>query len=159
MSGEPLIILLVEDNQDHAELVRRNLDDVPWPVRLVHLEDGEAALRYLRGTGTPRDRQFDHLPHVILLDLRLPRIDGLEVLRVVKGSPELKRIPVVILTTSDAERDLAAACAHHAHSYLTKPFDFGQFASLLRDLSFPGTTWNRPPQWGVARPSTGPVSP
>ena len=144
MSGEPIVILLVEDNHDHAELIRRNLEDAAVANRLVHVDDGESALRYLL-VDRPADRANRPLPHLILLDLRLPRVDGLEVLRQVKDSPELKVIPVVVLTSSDGERDVAMAYRHHANSYLTKPVDFDQFASLLKDLGFYWLAWNRHP--------------
>lgn len=145
MNGEPLTILLVEDNADHAELVKRNLADFQVANRLAHVEDGEAALNYLHRRGAFADPDRFPRPNLILLDLRLPRVDGLEVLREVKNDPELKTIPVVILTTSDAERDMALAYQHHANSYLTKPVDFGQFSSLLKDLGFYWLAWNRHP--------------
>jgi CheY-like chemotaxis protein len=113
--------------------------------RLVHVEDGEVALDYLHGRGPYADRRQFPLPHLVLLDLRLPRVDGLEVLRDVKTDRELHRIPVVVLTTSDAERDVAQAYEYHANSYLTKPVDFGGFASLLRDLGFYWLAWNKQP--------------
>ncbi len=145
MNGEPLTILLVEDNLDHAELVKRNLETSLVANRLFHVEDGEAALDYLHGRGGYTDRQRFPRPHLVLLDLRLPRIDGLQVLREIKNHAELQRIPVVILTTSDAERDVALAYQYHANSYLTKPVDFDQFSRLLKDLGFYWLAWNRCP--------------
>lgn len=145
MNGDPLHILLVEDNADHAELVRRNLEDSQVANRLTHVEDGEAALDYLFGRGRFADPARHPRPNLILLDLRLPRIDGLEVLKVVKNDPNLHTVPVVILTTSDAERDMALAYEYHANSYVTKPVDFQQFATLLKDLGFYWLAWNRHP--------------
>jgi len=145
MKGEPLTILLVEDNADHAELVRRNLEDAVVVNRFQHVEDGEAALDYLYGRGAYTDHQRYPRPHLILLDLRLPRIDGLEVLKQIKHDPNLHTIPVVILTTSDAERDMALAYEHNANSYLTKPVDFGRFSVLLKDLGFYWLAWNQHP--------------
>lgn len=145
MNGEPLTILLVEDNLDHAELVRRNLEDSQVANRLVHVEDGESALDYVHRRGQfANTKQFPR-PHLVLLDLRLPRVDGLEVLRDIKTHTELESIPVVVLTTSDAERDMALAYHYHANSYLTKPVDFTQFAALLKDLGFYWLAWNRHP--------------
>src|SRR5450631_3348510 len=116
MTGEPLVILLVEDNPDHAELVLRSLADFQVANRIVHVEDGEAALEYLHGRGTYTDRHAFPMPHLMLLDLRLPKVDGLQVLKEVKESEKLRPLPVVILTTSEAERDLAMAYEYHANS-------------------------------------------
>lgn len=145
MNGHPLTILLVEDNADHAELVKRNLEQFQVANHLHHVEDGEAALDYLYQRGAYADAQRFPRPSLILLDLRLPRIDGLEVLRQVKADRELQLIPVVILTTSDAERDMALAYQYHANSYVTKPVDFARFSTLLRDLGFYWLAWNRHP--------------
>lgn len=145
MTGEPLTILLVEDNLDHAELVIRNMEDFKIANSIVHLEDGEAALDYLHGRGEYADRTRFPLPHLMLLDLRLPKVDGLQVLKEVKGSEKLRALPVVILTTSDAERDLAMAYEYHANSYLTKPVDFNDFSRLLGDLGFYWLAWNKRP--------------
>lgn len=145
MNGEPLVILLVEDNPDHAELVMRSLADFQVANRIVHVEDGEAALDYLHGLGGYADRHAFPMPHLMLLDLRLPKVDGLQVLREVKENVKLRPLPVVILTTSDAERDLAMAYEYHANSYLTKPVDFIDFSKLLRDLGFYWLAWNTRP--------------
>lgn len=145
MHGEPLTILLVEDNPDHAELVMRNFDDFQVVNTIIHVEDGEAALNYLFGLGEYSDRKRYPLPHLMLLDLRLPKVDGLEVLKEVKNNTALRVIPVVILTTSDAERDVAMAYEYHANSYVTKPVNFGEFSRLLKDLGFYWLAWNKRP--------------
>ena len=145
LDGEPLCILLVEDNPDHAELAMRKLDDGNMANRVFHVEDGEAALDYLNNRGAYADPVKYPRPHLMLLDLRLPKVDGIEVLKEVKGSDRLKSIPVVVLTTSAAERDLALAYQHYANSYLTKPVDFDSFSSLLRDLGFYWLAWNKRP--------------
>lgn len=145
LNGEPLSILLVEDNPDHAELAIRNLHDGKLANRVFHVEDGEAALDFLFNRGSYSDREKYPRPHLVLLDLRLPKVDGIEVLKVVKGSELLKSIPVVILTTSAAERDLTMAYQHYVNSYLTKPVDFDSFNNLLRDLGFYWLAWNRRP--------------
>jgi len=127
----PLRVLLIEDDPDHAELVRRGLEECRSRVELVHLEDGEAALAYLQrrdATGSPER------PHLILLDLRLPRIDGLEVLREIKSSPDLCDIPCVVLTTSRAEGDMVKAYRLHANSYLVKPGNYEHFAELMVEV-------------------------
>ena len=136
LTCEPLSILLVEDNPDHAELVIRNLHDGRLAKTVFHVEDGEAALDFLFNRGSYSDREKYPRPHLVLLDLRLPKVDGIEVLKVVKGSGLLKSIPVVILTTSPTERDLAMAYQYYTNSYLTKPVDFESFSNLLRDLGY-----------------------
>jgi CheY-like chemotaxis protein len=139
---EPFLILLVEDNPAHAELVKRSLIDHQVTNRVVHLSDGEAALSYLLRRGPFADPAKSPRPHVVLLDLRLPRVDGLEVLRQIRTSPELEKLPVVILTTSEAEQDVAKAYEFRANSYLVKPVDFGRFARLMADLGFYWLKWN-----------------
>lgn len=140
-----MTILLIEDNPDHAELVMRTMEDCSVLNRIVHLEDGEAALDYLYGRGMYSDRRSYPLPHLMLLDLRLPKVSGLEVLKQVKEDSELRALPVVILTTSDADRDLASAYEYHANSYLTKPVDFEDFSRMLKDLGFFWLAWNKRP--------------
>ena len=126
-----LRILLVEDDPDHAELVRRGLEEYGSRLQLTHLGDGEAALEYLRERA-PRDAP--DRPHLILLDLRLPRIDGLEVLREIKDAPDLCDIPCVVLTTSRAEGDMVKAYRLHANSYLVKPGEYDRFVELIADV-------------------------
>jgi CheY-like chemotaxis protein len=145
MNGEPLIILLVEDNLDHAELVKRNMEDFRVANTLIHVEDGESALQFLKSSAESSGAVKNPRPDLILLDLRLPRIDGLEVLKEVKNDPSLKSIPVVVLTTSDAEMDLAKAYEYHANSYVTKPVDFDNLSNLLKDLGYYWLAWNKRP--------------
>ena len=116
MNGEPLTILLVEDNSDHAELIIRNMADFKVANTINHVKDGQAALDYLYGRGKYADRKLFPMPHLMLLDLRLPKVDGLEVLKEVKTCEALRAIPVVILTTSDTEKDMAMAYEYHANS-------------------------------------------
>jgi CheY-like chemotaxis protein len=123
-----LRVLLVEDDPDHAELVRRGLEEYGSLLRLTHVADGESALEYLKDRA-PRDTPGR--PHLILLDLRLPRMDGLEVLREIKATPDLADIPCVVLTTSRAEGDMVKAYRLHANSYLVKPGDYERFVELI----------------------------
>jgi CheY-like chemotaxis protein len=142
MNAEPQEIMLIEDNLDHAELAMRSLKEHRVANVVRHFTDGESALDYLfhrnqfAGTAAPR-------PMLILLDLRIPKVDGLEVLAQVKTSEETSTIPVVVLTTSEAERDLASAYQHHANSYVVKPVDFAKFGELMNDLGFYWLAWNR----------------
>lgn len=146
MNGEPLIILLVEDNPDHAELIMRSFEEHRILNQIFHVKDGAEALDYLFHRGIFADPGKSPRPHVILLDLRLPKIDGLEVLAQIKSSEGLLRIPVVALTSSESERDMAGAYNRHVNSYLVKPVDFEKFGKLMDDLGFYWLAWNRKPR-------------
>lgn len=145
MKGEPIVILLVEDDPAHAEIVRRNFREFRMANRLEHVEDGQEALDYLHRQGRYTDQETAPRPGLILLDLRLPRVDGLEVLQHIKEDPELQFIPVVVLTTSAAESDMVRAYANHANSYLVKPVDFSQFLELMKILGYYWLVWNANP--------------
>jgi CheY-like chemotaxis protein len=146
MEGEPVLVLLVEDNMDHAELVIRTLEDHRIANRIRHFVDGQAALDYLLRRNEYTDPDSSPRPHMVLLDLRLPRVDGLEVLKVIKETDELKNIPVIILTTSEADRDMIRAYDHHVNSYLVKPVGFDDFNKLMNDLGFYWLGWNSHPR-------------
>lgn len=145
ITGAPLSILFVEDDDDHAEMTVRSLNEHHVGNTVHRVADGEAALDYLFARGAYQDAARFPRPDVVLLDLRLPRVDGLEVLRVIRATPELERIPVVVLTTSDHESDVAKAYDLHANAYLVKPVDFAKFLDLMRDLGFFWLVWNRGP--------------
>ncbi len=145
MMGEPVLVMLVEDNADHAELVMRTLEDHHIANHIRHFSDGQTALDYLLRRPPYEDPESSPRPHVILLDLRLPRVDGLEVLSNIKDNSELKNIPVVVLTTSEAERDVTRAYDFHVNSYLVKPVGFEEFSKLMNDLGFYWLGWNRHP--------------
>jgi two-component system response regulator len=145
LSGEPLHILLVEDNEAHAELVMRGMKDQQVGNKIHHVQDGEQALDYLFARGVYTDTIQNPRPNLVLLDLRLPRVDGLEVLRTIKTTPSLLRIPVVILTSSNAENDIAKSYDYHANSYIVKPLDFKTFTSLMKELGFYWLGWNTKP--------------
>lgn len=146
MIGEPVLVMLIEDNIDHAELVIRTLEEHRIANRVRHFADGQTALDYLFRRGEFSDPETSRRPHLILLDLRLPHIDGVEVLQAIKNDDELKSIPVVILTTSEAEKDVIRAYMHHANSYLVKPVGFEEFKKLMDDLGFYWLGWNTHPQ-------------
>ncbi len=140
---EPRLVnfLLVEDDDDHAHLVSRNLRKSRVVNQIVRVADGADALAFLRREGEYADAAR---PDVVLLDLKLPKVDGHEVLTAIKSDAELQDIPVVVLTTSDAETDRAKAYHLHANSYLVKPLDFEQFRKMVQELSFYWGVWNRP---------------
>jgi CheY-like chemotaxis protein len=145
MIGEPILVMLVEDNVDHAELVIRTLEEHRIANRVRHFLDGQSALDYLFQRGEFQNRTDTARPHVILLDLRLPRVDGIDVLKTIKEDEHLKTIPVVVLTTSEAEKDVAKAYYNHANSYLVKPVGFDEFKRLMDDLGFYWLSWNTNP--------------
>lgn len=145
MDSERLHVLLVEDDPDHAELVTLALENRP-PAKTVHyVSDGQEALDYLFRRGDYAEPDKSPRPHLILLDLRLPKVDGLEVLKEIKTcqDEQLRRIPIVVLTCSEAEKDTAAAYDSRASSYVVKPVDFAEFQRLVADLSFYWLVWNR----------------
>jgi CheY-like chemotaxis protein len=145
VKGEPITILLVEDDMAHAEIVRRNLEDFRVANTIVHVTDGQAALDYLFQRNGYADATVHPRPSLILLDLRLPKVDGLEVLRSIKEDEHLRLIPVVVLTTSEAEADMVSAYGHGAGSYLVKPVDFEKFTQLLDTFGYYWLAWNRFP--------------
>jgi CheY-like chemotaxis protein len=146
MTGEPVLVMLVEDNVDHAELVIRTLEEHRIANKVRHFLDGQSALDYLFQRGEYTDPAECVRPHMILLDLRLPRVDGIDVLKTIKENDKLKSIPVVVLTTSEAEKDVTKAYNHHANSYLVKPVGFDEFKQLMDDLGFYWLSWNTTPK-------------
>jgi CheY-like chemotaxis protein len=145
---DPVIVLLVEDDPAHAEIVRRNFVNfrvASRPVQLMHVADGQQALDYLFRRGEFQNPNKSPRPNLILLDLRLPKVDGLEVLKTIKANADLASIPVVVLTTSAAEADMTNAYTNHANSYLVKPMDLSQFSKLMDSLSFYWLVWNQDP--------------
>ena len=145
MKGDPVEILLVEDDPAHAEIVRRNFESSLIANKMHHVSDGQLALDYLFHKNGFSDPASSPRPGLVLLDLRLPKVDGLEVLKRIKADPELSRIPVVILTTSSAEYDVVKAYDSHANSYLVKPVDFPQFVALMESLGYYWLAWNQFP--------------
>lgn len=144
MQGRPIKVLLVEDNAAHAKLVMRSFREHAVANEIVHVDNGESALEYMFQIG-----QYQHVetpPDLVLLDLRLPKYDGLHVLSEIKKNPSTANIPVVVLTTSDAEADVNQAYGHHVNSYLVKPIDFIEFSKMLSDLGFYWLVWNEPPK-------------
>jgi CheY-like chemotaxis protein len=129
---KPVKILLVEDNQAHADLAKEALSDAKVTVDLSTVETGEEALEYLLNE---KEHVNATRPDLILLDLNLPGIDGREVLEVIKSDPRTRCIPVVILTTSEAEKDMLTTYNNHANCYIKKPVDFEQFQNVICELT------------------------
>jgi CheY-like chemotaxis protein len=143
--GTPILILLIEDDSAHAEIVFRSMADRRLATRIIHVQDGQEGLDYLErknGYAPPADAPR---PDVFLLNLRLPRVDGLEVLRRIKSNVDICSIPVVVLTTSEAEDDVVKAYGNGASSYLVKPVDVDKFTKLLELFGFSLLAWNQSP--------------
>jgi two-component system response regulator len=139
------IILVVEDNDDDAELTAMAFRDANISNSVVRLEDGVQALDYLFCRGPHAARDATELPCVVLLDLKLPRLGGLEVLAALRSDERTKRLPVVILTSSNEERDRFAAYDNHANSYVRKPVDYDQFVAAARQLGLYWIVLNQQP--------------
>jgi two-component system response regulator len=141
---EEKIILLVEDNPDDVELTIRALKKNNISNRMVVAKDGVEALDYLLGTGVHAGRNVKELPIVILLDLKLPKIDGLEVLKRIRQNELTRLLPVVILTSSAEEKDKINGYKLGANSYVCKPVDFAQFTEAIKTLGLYWLIWNEP---------------
>jgi CheY-like chemotaxis protein len=133
--GKPVEILIVEDNKGDVGLIEEVFEEAKIRNKLNVAEDGEEAMLYLRGKG-----KFSGSlrPDIIILDLNLPNKDGREVLREIKEDSNLKNIPVVVLTTSNSEKDILGAYGLHANAYITKPLDFDQFIKVVESI---GNFW------------------
>jgi len=134
MSTQKKVILLVEDNPDDEMLTLRAMRKNNIANEIVVVRDGAEALEYIFATGTSEDRKMTDRPQVILLDLNLPKIGGLEVLKKIREDPRTALFPVVILTSSKEERDLVESYRLGANSYIRKPVDFLQFSEAIRQL-------------------------
>jgi two-component system response regulator len=139
-------ILIVEDNIYDAELMVRALTKRGLANQLYVVEDGEAALDFLFGRGQFHDRQGANRPRVVFLDLKLPKLNGLEVLRAIRAEGQLRTLPVVIVTSSAEDPDIQAAYALGANSYVVKPVIFDEFLKVTAELGFYWLLVNRLPQ-------------
>lgn len=145
MTGHPVEILLVEDNPYDAELTLHALQRVKVANRIEHVVDGAEALDYMFGTGKFAGRDVWDRPRVILLDLKLPKIDGIEVLRRIRQDSRTATVPVVILTSSREERDVMESYKLGINSYITKPVDADQFTHAVQQLGLYWLIFNQPP--------------
>ncbi|MBI2246768.1 MAG: response regulator [Armatimonadetes bacterium] len=139
------IILLVEDNPNDVELTLRAFEKNKLANEIVVVSDGVEALDYLFATGTHAGRDPAAVPDVVLLDLKLPRLQGLDVLRRLRADKRTNRLPVVILTSSNEEKDVIASYDLGANSFVRKPVDFGQFVEATRQLGLYWLVLNEPP--------------
>ena len=137
-------ILLVEDNMSDAELAIWALNEVNLGNRLLHLKDGVEALDFLFATGQFADRDSKKVPKVILLDIKMPRVDGIEVLRQVKANANTKHIPVVIMTSSKEEQDIIKSYELGVNSFVVKPVEFSKFAKAVSELGMYWVIMNEP---------------
>jgi len=138
-------ILLVEDNPDDVDLTLRALKKYYVKNTIVVAKDGVEALDYLFATGKYSDRDAADLPAVVLLDLKLPKVDGHEVLAKMRADERTKLLPVVVLTSSDREQDIIDSYENGCNSYVRKPVDFNQFANAVRQLGLYWMLLNEPP--------------
>ena len=136
--------MLVEDNPSDIGLTRRVIEKSHVANDLVVVEDGQEALDYLFGASQSAGPQVTELPALILLDLKLPKVDGLEVLRCIRSDPNLYRLPVVVLTTSTEEQDIVQSYHLGANSYIRKPVDFTQFVEAIQHLGLYWLLLNEP---------------
>lgn len=138
-------ILLVEDNPNDAELALRALKKNHLANQIAHVTDGEEALDFIFARGAFSHRQVENGPKVVILDLKLPKVDGLEVLRIMKADPRARLIPIVVMTSSKEEKDVVESYRLGVNSYIVKPVDFTKFVSAVRDLGMYWLLLNQPP--------------
>jgi two-component system response regulator len=139
-------IILVEDNASDAELTIRALKKNNISSKLLHLEDGEEALEYIFATGKYEGRNIEERPKVILLDVKMPKITGLEVLKKLKSDERTRTIPVVLLTSSKEDNDIAEGYKLGVNSYIVKPVEFDNFVKAVSDVGLYWLLVNQPPQ-------------
>jgi CheY-like chemotaxis protein len=145
MNTEALDILLVEDSQNDVDLALHTLRREKLANNILVVRDGEEALDFLFCRGAFADKSFDHPPKLVLLDLKLPKVDGMELLKQIKSDPQTKTIPVVVMTSSKEERDLVASYNLGANSYIQKPVDFEEFREMVKTVGLYWLVINQPP--------------
>ena len=143
-------VLLAEDSVNDAELTLAALNENRLANEVIHVRDGEAALDYLYSRGAYTARPAGN-PAVVLLDIKMPKVDGIEVLRRMRADPTLRTVPVVILTSSREEQDLMQSYALGANAYVVKPVDFGEFLGAVKSLGLFWAVINEPPPAGLSR--------
>lgn len=143
MNNKPAVILLVEDDEGHAIIAMRCFKEVTEVNKVFWVKDGEEALDYLFHKGKYTDKGKSPQPDLVLLDLRLPKLDGPEVLHAIKESEDLRIIPVIVLTSSENEADVLKAYSNYANGYLVKPPSFKMFRQMITDTSVYWLMWNK----------------
>jgi CheY-like chemotaxis protein len=145
MNVDPIEIVLVEDNPNDIELTQRALKRHKIANRVMVARDGEEALEFIFGEGRYAGRNVLETPRVIFLDIKLPKVDGLAVLRRIKSDERTKRIPVVMLTSSEQEKDILNSYTYGVNSYIVKPIDFDKFSMAVSQLGLYWVVLNKPP--------------
>jgi two-component system response regulator len=145
MNTNEIDILLVDDSQDDVDLTLHALRTENLANHVFIARDGEEALEFLFCSGRHTERSFDHPPKLVLLDLKMPKVDGMQVLKQVKGDARTKSIPVVLMTSSREERDMVSGYDLGVNSYLQKPVDFNDFRRMVKMLGLYWLVINRPP--------------
>jgi len=146
MNADAVEILLVEDNPQHVELTLRALRKHNLANNVLVAKDGAEALEFIFATGAYSQRRIENGPKVILLDLKLPKVDGLEVLRQIKSDERTRTIPVVVVTTSEQEPDVVESYKLGVNSYIVKPVNFDKFVQAVSELGFYWMLLNKPPR-------------
>jgi two-component system response regulator len=144
MPEPPIEVLLIEDNPNDVEMTLYAFEQYRLSNRTHVARDGAEALDFIFGTGAYAGRNVEEVPRVILLDLKLPKVDGIEVLRRLKGDPRTRAIPVVVLTSSREERDVVETYKLRANSYIVKPVDFVKFTEAVRQVGLYWLLLNQP---------------
>lgn len=147
MAPRLLEILLVEDNPNDAKLTIMALEDAKCANKIVHLPGGEEALDYIFSTGVYANRKIENSIGLILLDLKMPKVNGIEVLKKIKSNECTKHIPVTVFTSSQEDPDIKECYRLGANSYIVKPLDFEQFAKTIKDAALYWTLINHPPKF------------
>jgi CheY-like chemotaxis protein len=146
MNPNAVDVLLVEDNPNDAELTKRELRKYNMTNNLVHVTDGQEALDFVFATGQfTESRNIEYPPRIILLDIKMPRINGIEVLQKIRANAQTKNTPVVILTSSNQDPDIQRCYDLGANSYIVKPVDFTKFSEVIRTIGFYWLLLNQPP--------------
>jgi two-component system, response regulator len=145
MDERQIDVLFVEDNPDDLQLALRAFETTHLANRIHVVRDGEEALEFVFRTGAYAGRRIEDTPKVILLDLKLPKVDGLEVLRRIRSNPETRYIPVVVLTSSREDSDIIASYELNVNSYIVKPVDFDKFTESVKQLGLYWALFNQPP--------------
>lgn len=145
MNSNEVDILLVDDSQDDVDLTMHALRTENLANRVFIARDGEEALDFLFCTGPYSARSFEHPPKLVLLDLKMPKVDGVQVLKQIKGDPRTRSIPVVLMTSSGEEKDMVTGYNLGVNSFVQKPVDFDQFRAMVKMLGLYWLVTNRPP--------------